>query len=131
MGDTARRSATPYDALSDARIIGDGYLEATAHVVLSQLRWLEGDLPGAIQLNSQAARIADDRGHICAAQVSAAWQQQLLLATAKPGSTRLPHLPESSLAACIDALSSPRDDASGMSEPDRDPSRQEPRLVPV
>ena len=123
----AQRNA--YDALSDARIIGDGYLEATAHVVLSQLRWLEGDLPGAIQLNSQAIKIADDNGHICAAQVSAAWQQQLLLAIAKPGNTRLPRLPESSLAACIDALSSPREDASGMGESQSDSNRQEPRSI--
>ena len=121
-----------YEALSDARIIGDGYLEATAHVVLSQLRWLEGDLPGAIQLNSRAARIANDRGHICAAQVSAAWQQQLLIATSSAsGHDRLPQLPESSLAACIDALSSPRDDASGMSAPATDLIRTEPSLLPA
>lgn len=132
LGDFEAAQRNAYEALSDARIIGDGYLEATAHVVLSQLRWLEGDLSGAIQLNSQAEKIADDRGYICAAQVSAAWRQQLMLATAQPGSTRLPEMPESSLTACMDALSAPGDDASGMSFPNpANPARQEAQTVAV
>jgi tetratricopeptide (TPR) repeat protein len=130
LGDFEAAQRNAYEALSDARIIGDGYLEATAHVVLSQLRWLEGDLSGAIQLNSQAEKIADDRGYICAAQVSAAWRQQLMLATAKTGSTALPEMPESSLTACMDALTAPGDDASGMSLPNpMHPARHQARAV--
>ena len=106
-----------YDALSDARIVGDAYLEATAHIVLSQLRWLAGDLAGAIELNSRAAKIANEQGRVCAAQVSAVWQQQLTLAIAQPGNTELPPFPESTLSACVDALSIPRGDSSGMFNP--------------
>jgi DNA-binding winged helix-turn-helix (wHTH) protein len=106
-GDLERAQGYAHDALSDSRIIGDHYLEATAHVLLSKLRMTLGDRSGALRANAEAARIADDHGHVCAAQVSAAWQQQLTRALVSPDAVVA--LEESpSVAACEAALEVPQ-----------------------
>ncbi len=120
-GDLERAQSYAHDALSDARIVGDHYLEATAHVLLSKLRASQGDLAGALELNAEAARIANDHGHVCAAQVSAAWQQRLALALARPGARPAAARESSILAACEAALESPQ--SQWLEPPAEDPTQ--------
>jgi len=106
MGRHERAQGLAHDALSDSRIVGDRYLEATANVLLSKLRLDQGDLTGALRANAEAARIANDHGHLCAAQVSAAWQQRLAQALAVPDAP--PGLEQTpSVAACEAVLGEP------------------------
>ncbi len=111
-GEMIKAQGYAYDALSDARLVGDQYTEVVAHLLLSRLRWQQGDLTGALQLNSAAGQMARDRQYSCAAQLAGSLDRLLLAALVSPNPTvnanpepELPELSAQSLLAGCDGTS--------------------------
>ncbi len=95
-----RAQGYAYDALSDARLASDAYMEVAAQLLLSQLRWQQGDLTGAQLLNAAAGKLAGERHFVCAAELSTALDKMLISALAKPNQrSKPPTLGQQSLLA--------------------------------
>ena len=73
-----------HEALSDARIAGDRYLEISAQLMLSRLSWQSGNIARAVELSSAAGRTAREQGYSCAARVTDDLSRQLSAALVDP-----------------------------------------------